>query len=207
VRVVSLAVAAVLWSAVSEARSAEVVVVEREPYGEWARFSLIYSPEIALANSSLPAPNSTRGMESGTTFQNIGFEMSTVRGPFGRYHAQLAYTNVNGVSGIRLDPLGIGWAVPLAWGHRWVVELEPILSLIDGVLLFTNDPAGNANVTFYMSSGAELQLNVVSNNFYAYVAPIGIELRYLEITSGPGGNVYGAGDPFWRFRLGLGVQY
>jgi hypothetical protein len=181
------------------------------PYPEWDRFSVIYSPEIALANVSLPAPSATnpsQGIGAGTTFQNIGLEMSSLRAwPFGRYHAQIAYTNVNGISGVRLDPLGIGWAIPLTRGRSFGVEIEPILQLIDGVLLFTHDQAGGSNVTFFMSSGAALQVNFYSESFYCFVSPIGIELRYLEITSGAGGNVYGAADPYWRFRVGLGLQY
>ncbi len=187
------------------ARAEEVLVVE--PYPEWDRFSVIYSPEIALSNGSLPAPNSSKGITAGTTFENIGLEMSSLRGPFGRYHAQIAYTNVNGVSGIRLDPIGFGWAVPISRGRHFGVEIEPILSFVDGVLLFTDDKAGSPNVTFYMSSGASLQINAYSDSFYCFVSPIGIELRYLEITSGTGGNVYGGADPYWRFRVGLGLQY
>jgi hypothetical protein len=185
---------------------AEELVIERYP--EWDRFSVIYSPEISLSNSTLPAPNSTAGISMGTTIQNIGLEMSSFRGwPFGRYHAQIAYSNVNGVSGFRLDPLGIGWAVPLAWGRHSGVELEPVLMLVDAILFFTHDQAGGSNVTFFMSSGAELQMNLYADNFYCFVSPIGIELRYLEITSGAGGKAYGAADPYWRFRVGVGVQY
>jgi hypothetical protein len=182
---------------------------------EGDRFSLIYSPEVGLANGSLPAPNGVHGdvlgirngLGQGATFENIGLEISSLAGIFGRYHGQLAYTNVGGISGVRLDPLGVGWAFPIIRGNHFGIEIEPMISVVDGVLLFTDDQDGKSNVTFFLSSGAEVQFNFYVDAFYFFASPLGVEVRYLEATSGSGSNVYTGADPYWRFRVGIGLQY
>jgi hypothetical protein len=114
---------------------------------------------------------------------------------------------VNGVSGVRLDPFGFGWAIPLVRGRDEGVELEPILSLLDGDLFFTTDQTGGSNVTLFLSSSASLQANFFVDSFYCFVSPIGIAVRYVEVTSGTGGKAIGGADPYWLFRLGVGIQY
>ena len=180
-----------------------------EPYPGWDRFSLIYSPEIALSNGSLPTPNGAgvKGITAGTTFQNIGLELTSRTGAYSRYHGELAYSNVKGDSGISLKPFGFGWAIPLLRGRDEGIELEPMISLLDGTLFFTDDQAGGSNITLFLSSGASLQANFYLDSFYCFASPIGIEVRYLEVTSGTGGKATGGADPYWLFRLGVGVQY
>ena len=210
-RSIAIAGAVALICGVSPVAMADYVVepaTEPVAYPGWDRFSLIYSPEILLSHSSLPALNGgTQSTGPGTTEQNIGLELSSRTGRLMRYHGQLAYSNINGVSGISLNPFGFGWAIPLARGRNVGVELEPILSLLDASLFFTTDQTGGNNVSFLLGSGAALQANFFLDSFYAFVAPIGIEVRYLEVTSGTGGKATGGADPYWLFRLGVGIQY
>jgi hypothetical protein len=182
---------------------------EAAAYPGWDRFSLVYAPEILLANSSLPALNGpgTSSWGAGTTYQNIGLELSSRTGWLMRYHGVLAYSNVNGISGISLNPFGFGWAIPLVHSRHFGVEIEPILSLLDASLFFTNDQTGGSNVTFLLGAGASLQANLYLDTFYAFASPVGIEVRYLEATTGTGGKATGGADPYWLFRVGVGVQY
>lgn len=171
----------------------------------WNRFSLIYSPEIDLSNSSLG--QALRQATQGAGLHNIGLETSTQTGWVARYHAQLDYTYGYGFSGVRLEPLGFGWALPLVRTRALSLEIEPLLSLADGLFLFTTDAANNSNVTFVLSAGAEVQANLVVGPIYVFASPVGIELRYLEVTSGAGGTTTTGADPLFRFRIGVGVQY
>jgi hypothetical protein len=188
--------------------TAEVVVepayVEPAPLG-WERFSVIYSPEVALADGSLG--EATRHLPNGANVQNIGFELSQLTGWLARYHVQLDFTSGYGANGIRFEPLGFGWALPLIRGRDFGLELEPLLSLADGMVLFTHDDSNGSNVSFLLGSGAEIQLNMTVGPFYAFLSPIGVEVRWLEVTNGAGGATWTGGDPFWRFRAGIGIQY
>ncbi len=182
----------------------EPAVVQPAPMG-FERFSLIYSPEVALADSSFgqAAPR----IPNGADVQNIGFEVSSLTGWLARYHAQLDFTHGYGANGIRLEPLGFGWALPLIRAPGFGREIEPLLALADGILLFSHDSNGASNASFFLGSGAEIQLNMIIGPFYAFLSPIGIEVRWLEVTSGAGGSAWTGADPFWRFRIGIGVQY
>jgi hypothetical protein len=190
------------WAGTAAAQQA-VVVEPAVPAFE--RFSLIYSPEVALQDTSFGSAVNRAGR--GNDIQNIGFEISSLTGWFTRYHAQIDFTHGYGANGIRLEPLAFGWALPLVRSPGFGLEVEPLLSLADGILLFTNDPDNGQNVTFLLGSGAEVQLNMIVGPFYAFLSPLGVEVRWLEVTSGTGGSAYGGADPLWRFRVGVGVQY
>ena len=112
-----------------------------------------------------------------------------------------------GANGVRLEPLGFGWAIPLVRAPGFGLEIEPLLSLADGILLFTNDDSNGSNVSFLLGSGAEIQLNMIIGPFYAFLSPIGLEVRWLEVTNGVDGSTWTGADAFWRFRVGIGVQY
>jgi hypothetical protein len=182
----------------------EPAVIEPYPPG-FERFSLIYSPEVGLADGTLG--EAANHLPNGATVQNIGFEISQLTGWLARYHAQLDFTSGYGANGVRLEPLGFGWALPLIRAPGFGLELEPLLSLADGILFFTHDDNNGSNVSFLLGSGAEIQLNMIIGPFYAFLSPIGIEVRWLEITNGVGGNTWTGADAFWRFRVGIGVQY
>jgi hypothetical protein len=171
------------------------------------RLAFIYSPEIALSNSSLR--QALNKAAAGDGVHNLGFEYSTQTGWVARYHAQLDFTSGYGLNGVRIEPLGVGWALPLIRGPGVGLEIEPLLSLADGLFLFSNQAGsnGNGNVTFLLSSGAEVQVNLTLGAFYAFASPIGFELRYLEVTNGSGGTVTTGADAYWRFRVGIGFQY
>jgi hypothetical protein len=182
----------------------EPATVEPYPPG-FERFSVIYSPEVALQTGTLGEP--ANHFPNGADVQNIGFELSQLTGWLARYHAQLDFTHGYGANGIRFEPLGFGWALPLVRAPGFALEFEPLLSLADGMVLFSHDDSSNSNVSFLLGSGAEVQLNMVVGPFYAFLSPIGIEVRWLEVTSGAGGTGWVGADPFWRFRIGVGVQY
>jgi hypothetical protein len=188
--------------------TAEVAVepgyIEPGPPG-WERFSLIYSPEVALEGGSLG--EAAHRIPNGADVQNIGFELSQLTGWLTRYHAQLDFTHGYGANGIRFEPLAFGWALPLLRGRDFGLEFEPLLSLADGMVLFTHDDNNGSNVSFLLGSGAEIQLNMTVGPFYAFLSPLGIEVRWLEVTNGAGGNAWTGADAFWRFRVGVGVQY
>ena len=188
-------------SAAGFARADEVVVGPAIPL---ERLSLIYSPEVDLSSS---LGDSMRRIPNGADVQNIGLEISSLTGWYTRYHAQIDFTHGYGADGVRFEPLAFGLALPLVRGPGLQLEIEPLLSIFDGMLLFTHDDANNGNVTFLLGSGAEVQLNLGVGPFYAFLSPIGVELRWLEITNGEGGNNYEGADAFWRFRIGVGVQY
>jgi hypothetical protein len=194
-----LAVSSLLWAGFARAQVALGPAVPID------RFSLIYSPEVALANTSLG--ESIHRLPNGADVQNIGFELSTLTGWYSRYHAQIDYTHGYGADGIRFEPLAFGLALPVVQGPGLQLEIEPLLSLVDGMVLFTHDVDNAGNVTFLLGSGAEVQLNLGIGPFYAFLSPIGLELRWLEVTNGTGGKSYGGADVFWRFRVGVGVQY
>ncbi len=188
--------------------AADVVVEPAvvEPYPPaFERFSLIYSPEVALADGSLG--EDMRRLPNGADVQNIGFELSQLTGWLARYHVSLDFTHGYGANGIRFEPLGFGWALPLVRAPGFGLEIEPLLSLADGMILFSHDDSNASNVTFLLGSGAEIQLNMVIGPFYAFLSPLGIEARWLEVTNGTGGDTYTGADAFWRFRIGVGVQY
>jgi hypothetical protein len=191
------------WAGPAVAQQAMVVEPPEPPVFE--RFSLIYSPEVALSDTSLG--EAIHRIPHGADVQNIGFEVSSLTGWYTRYHAQIDFTHGYGANGIRLEPLAFGWAIPLVRAPGFGLEIEPLLSLADGLLLFTNDDNNGSNVTFLLGSGAEVQLNLLVGPFYAFLSPLGVEVRWLEVTSGNGGNAWGGADPFWRFRVGVGVQY
>jgi len=171
----------------------------------WERFSLIYSPELLLSNSSLgPALHQAA---QGDGIHNIGIESSMQTGWFARYHAQLDYTYGDGFSGVRLEPLGFGWAFPLVRSRSVSFEIEPLVSLADMTLLFTHDNENNSNVTFLLGSSVEVQANLLLGPIYIFASPLGLELRYLKATSGEGGATTTGADPYYRFRVGIGVQY
>jgi len=188
--------------------TAEIVVepayVDPYPPG-FERFSLIYSPEVALDDGSLG--EAAHRVPNGATVQNIGFELSQLTGWYARYHVQLDFTSGYGANGIRFEPLAFGWALPLVRAPGFSLEFEPLLSLADGMLLLTHDDNNGSNVTFLLGSGAEVQLNMTVGPFYAFLSPLGVEIRWLEVTNGAGGAAWTGGDAFWRFRVGVGVQY
>ncbi|MHB8420159.1 MAG: hypothetical protein ACYDCL_18960 [Myxococcales bacterium] len=169
------------------------------------RYSLIYSPEVPLGGSTLG--QAIGRAANGGGIHNLGLEISSKTGFVARYHAQLDYTYAGGLSGVRLEPLGFGWAVPLVRTESVGFEIEPLLSLADGLLLFTDDSSGNSNVTFLLGAGAEVQANLILGPFYLFASPLGIELRYLEVTSGAGQQVTAGAAVYYRFRVGLGVRY
>jgi hypothetical protein len=196
------ALAAVGWAGVAAAQTAVVV----EPLAPaFERFSLIYSPEIALQDTSFGSALNRAGRGDG--IQNIGFEISSLTGWYTRYHVQIDFTHGYGANGVRLEPLAFGWALPLVRAPGFGLEIEPLLSLADGILLVTDDDNHGQNVTFLLGSGAEVQLNMTVGPFYAFLSPIGLEVRWLQITSGDRGSAYGGADPLWRLRIGVGVQY
>jgi len=169
------------------------------------RLSLIYSPEVPLGAGSLG--QAIHNAAGGAGIQNLGLEVSTRTGFVARYHAQLDYTYGDGLSGVRLEPLAFGWAVPLIHTDAVGLEVEPLLSLADGILLFTRDDAGNSNVTFLLGAGVEGQLNLVLGPVYLFASPLGLEVRYLAVTSGDGHVATTGADVYYRFRLGIGVRY
>ncbi len=171
----------------------------------WERFSVLYSPEVELSDTSLgPALQSAL---RGNGVQNFGLESSMQTGWLARYHAQLDYTYGYGFSGVRFEPLGFGWAFPIVRNREMRLEIEPLFSAADFLFLFSKDAANNANVTFLLSTGVEVQLNLTVGPFYVYASPLGLELRYLEVTTGSLGAITTGMDPFFRFRLGVGIQY
>jgi hypothetical protein len=189
-----------------------------------SRFSLIYSPEVGLGNSGngslINGGNGANGnggrnigltvngqTNSGVGIHNIGVETSSATGFFARYHAALDYSYGYGYSGVRIEPLGFGWALPIVRTNDVSLEIEPLVSVADGTLLFSNDQNNNANVTFLMSSGAEVQANLVVGPLYLFASPVGVQLRWLEATSGSGSETIAGADWLWRFRMGIGFQY
>jgi hypothetical protein len=178
-------------------------VVQAPP--AFSRFSLLYSPEVLFADP--PLGRAINQAAQGGGIHNLGIEISQQTGWAARYHVQLDYTYGYGYSGVRLEPLGFGWAFPLIRTAATSLELEPLVSVADGLLLFSNDARNNGNATFLLSSGAEVQLNLVVSNFYVYASPVGIELRWLEALSGYNSTTYTGADWLWRFRIGAGFQY
>jgi hypothetical protein len=189
-----------------------------------SRFSLIYSPEVSLGSSGnlsiINGGNGANGNGShgtgltvaaqnstGVGIHNIGLETSTPTGFFARYHATLDYSYGYGYSGVRIEPLGFGWAFPIVRTDSVSFEVEPLVSLVDGTLLFSNDQNNNANVTFLASSGAEVQANLTVGPIYFFASPVGMQLRWLEATTGDGGGTGTGADWLWRFRAGVGFQY
>ncbi len=170
-----------------------------------ARLSLIYDPEIGLVEGSqLGIPD---------VIHSIGIELSTHVGGAIRYHLQFAYANVDGVSGLRLDPLTFGWVVPLVSQGDFRLELEPTVSLVDFLIFF-----GNSNAVGLFSSGVGAQVNLAYGPVYFFISPIGFEVRYLGIATQNGTDVSGSGssssnnvqaevDVGYRLRFGVGFQY
>jgi hypothetical protein len=170
-----------------------------------SRLSLIYDPEIGLAEGSeLGLPD---------VIHAIGLELSVHAGGAVRYHLQFAYANVSGLSGIRLEPLTFGWVFPVLSQGDFRIEIEPTVSFVDFLLLFANN--GTSNVVAFFGSGLGAQVNLSYGPVYFFLSPIGFELRYLGISSasstGADGsssnNVATEGDLGYRLRIGVGFQF
>jgi len=172
-----------------------------------SRLSLIYDPEIGLSNGPLSLADPLHA---------IGLELSVHAGGAIRYHLQLAYVDLSGISGVRLDPLTFGWVFPIVSQGDFRLEIEPTVSFLDLVLL-----AGNGNVGFFFSSGVGAQVNLIYGPVYFFISPIGFEVRYLgvipnlaqseSVTTGldstnTGSTITGA-DVSYRLRFGVGFQY
>jgi hypothetical protein len=172
-----------------------------------SRLSLIYDPEIGLVEGSeLGIPD---------VIHSIGLELSVhASGPI-RYHLQFAYANVDGFSGIRLDPLTFGWVIPLLSQGDLRLELEPTVSFVDCLLL-----SGNSNAVVLFSSGIGAQVNLAYGPLYFFISPVGFEVRYLGIATQNGtsdnlgsdsgsssNNVATEVDLGYRLRFGIGFQY
>ncbi len=69
-----------------------------------SRISIVYSPEIPIANGTFGQSDVAHA---------IGVELSLPAGRSFRYQPQIAYVNLSGLSGFRLDPLTFGWVYPV----------------------------------------------------------------------------------------------
>jgi hypothetical protein len=172
-----------------------------------SRISLIYSPEIPLVNGTFGQMD---------VLHSIGAELSVPTGGGVRYHLQLAYLTIDGLSGMRLEPLTFGFAIPLVVQGAFRLEIEPMISFVDLAVLFNDESSGNAG--FYVSSGVSAQVNLSYGPLYFFLSPIGFELRYFgdipQETSifgiGTGTfsqNAVGGPDLNYRLRVGIGFQY
>jgi hypothetical protein len=180
-------------------------VVWNAPNPNRSRLSLIYDPEIGLAEGSeLGLPDVVHA---------IGVELSVPTGPTVRYHLQLAYANVSGLSGIRLEPLTFGWVFPVLSQGDFRIEIEPTVSFVDLLLLFANN--GSSNVVALFGSGVGAQVNLSYGPVYFFISPVGFEVRYLGISSAnstaadgsTNNNVATEVDLGYRLRFGVGYQF
>ena len=178
-----------------------------------SRISLIYSPEIPIVNGAF-------GQQD--VVHSIGAELSLPSGGGVRYHLQAAYLTVDGLSGLRLEPLTFGWAIPLVSQGRFRLEIEPMISFVDVAMLFNvavlNTEQGSSNVGLYVSSGVSAQVNLAYGPLYVFLSPLGFELRYFGLVPQEnylfgedlgtyGESAAGGADLDYRLRVGVGFQY
>ena len=163
-----------------------------------SRVSLIYAPEIPLVNGTFGQSD---------VAHSIGIELSIATGRSFRYQPQIAYVNVSGISGFRVDPLTFGWVYPLVAQGDFRLEIEPTISFVDFVALSGTDTmTSNSTVGLFFSSGFGVQANLTYGPLYFFISPFGLEIRFVEVLT-DSGAVNGGADLNYRLRFGIGFQF
>jgi hypothetical protein len=134
------------------------------------RVSMVYMPSIPISGSEL---------KYGAVNHHLGLEVSA--GGELRYHLAAYYGTLSGFSSVRLEPAALGIPIRLYSGDRTVIELEPVLSIINAELLFA-DPAR----LLTLSTSIRVQFNIVIDHFYLGITPFGLDGRYYGLAWGNG---------------------
>ncbi len=152
---------------------------------EGLRLSAFYLSEVGVTGQfANPVPSTVFGIEVAPSLGAL------------RWHASIAFQNLNGSNGVRIDLLAFGLPLELfkfndGRGH---LELEPILAFPVEVV---------AAPELYSDVEARIAVNLVMGRLYASATVVGIEARWLAITSY---STVGFGCE-WPLRGGLGVQF
>ncbi|MCK6546018.1 hypothetical protein L6R52_09125 [Myxococcota bacterium] len=118
-------------------------------------------------------------------------------GRTGRWHFELGYRDLNGWTGLRVNPFVLGFAIPVYEGD-FHLEIEILAAIIQSEVLFGD------GFSIALSSGLRSQLVLVYGVGFAALAPIGFEIRYaygvqdIGIDTGVGAN--------WPIALTVGLE-
>jgi hypothetical protein len=122
---------------------------------------------------------STPGMNTNA----VGIDMAFPSNSYVRNHLGLAHqwesVGPYSARGFRIDLVSLGYPIPLLESPTVRLDLEPIVTILRGELMFVN---GGGRV-FRMESGFSLELSAAVRRWFLAVSA-GIDFRYWVYTSG-----------------------
>jgi len=122
-------------------------------------------------------------VDPNTSTNAVGIDLAFPSNTYVRNHLGLAHEwqSLNGVTarGFRIDLVSLGYPIPLVTTSSFRLDLEPILTIVRGEVMFvTNGPR-----IFRMESGFSLELSATVRHWFAMVQLFGIDFRYWVYTS------------------------
>ena len=113
----------------------------------------------------------------------VGIDMAFPSNSYVRNHLGLAHQweSVNGVTarGFRIDLISLGYPIPLVTSPSIHLDLEPVLTILRGELMFVTDGPRFLRV----ESGFGLELSATVRNWFVMVQAFGIDFRYWVYSS------------------------
>ena len=122
-------------------------------------------------------------VDPNTSTNAVGIDLAFPSNTYVRNHLGLAHEwqSLNGMTarGFRIDLVSLGYPIPLVTSSSFRLDLEPILTVVRGEVMFvTNGPR-----IFRMESGFSLELSATVRHWFAMVQLFGIDFRYWVYTS------------------------
>lgn len=114
-----------------------------------------------------------------------------------RWHVELGYQDLNGYTGLRINPFVLGYSIPIL-EEPFELEVEIVAAILQSEILW------NDGYSIALSSGLRAQVLAVYGPGFVAFAPLGFEIRYayglqdIGIETGAGAN--------WPLVLTLGVE-
>jgi hypothetical protein len=122
---------------------------------------------------------STRGMSTNA----VGIDMAFPSNSYVRNHLGLAHqwesVGPYSARGFRIDLISLGYPIPLINSEAFRLDLEPILTVLRGELMFVNGGGRLLRV----ESGFSLELSATVRHWFLTLQAFGIDFRYWVYTS------------------------
>ncbi len=120
--------------------------------------------------------------EKGLSSSALGLDFAFRDGRAIRKHLQIAHqwetAGPLSRKGFRLDLLDLGFPIPIV-SRAVYVQVEPILRLLRGQLLFESVAGSNSSLLYRIESGFATQLVVGYDVWFATFAPLSVDFRYV----------------------------
>ena len=128
------------------------------------------------------------------TTNAIGIDLAFQSNTYVRNHLGLAHQweSARGYAarGFRIDLISLGYPIPLVTS-KVRLDLEPILNVLRGEIMFVNDGGGRL---LRVESGFSLELSATVRQWFLTVQAFGIDFRYWVYSQRPVGDRVFAGD-------------